>query len=42
MEKLSNYENDLNNCISILEEKTAEIKELQLVRKELEAENKRL
>ena len=42
MEKLSNYENDLNNCISILEEKKAEIKELQLVRKELEAENKRL
>ena len=41
MEKLSNYENDLNNCISILEEKKAEIKELQLVRKELEAENKR-
>ena len=26
MEKLSNYENDLNNCISILEEKKAEIK----------------
>ena len=42
MEKLSNYENDLNNCISILEEKKAEIKEIQLVRKELEAENKRL
>ena len=40
MEKLSNYENDLNNCISILEEKKAEIKELQLVRKELEAESK--
>ena len=44
MEKLCNYmyENDLNNCTSILEEKKAEIKELQLVRKELEAENKRL
>ena len=42
MEKLSNYENDLNNCIYILEEKKAEIKELQLVRKELEAENKRV
>ena len=25
MEKLSNYENDLNNCISILEEKKAEM-----------------
>ena len=42
MEKLSNYENDLNNCISISEGKKAEIKELQLVKKELEAKNKRL
>ena len=32
MEKLSNYENDLNNCISILEEKKAEINDRDIRR----------